>query len=118
MATIARNLPTPTSIGQTFRDETGVRWIAWSLNAWTRYEIDQDQVGSGGGDSLTPAQLAQLLALRNVPDGMSGTVTRGTWIRYTENGVFAYRLILSTGASEYSMTSTNITNGRLSRVFL
>ena len=57
--------------------------------------------GTGG---VSDAQRAQLIWIRGIPDGTTGTVATGTWLRVTEGSTQAYRLILSTGASRYSLT--------------
>ena len=57
------------------------------------------------GDGITDAQRAQLIWTRGIPDGTTGSVSTGTWLRVTEGSVFSYRLILSaTGMSVYSLT--------------
>ncbi len=104
------NLRAPTGAGDVIR-ESGIDFISWDGTAWTIYKINQDNPqapdgggGGGGGDGVTDAQRAQLIAQRNpVPTG-SGSVLRGTFLQHTEGAVNAFRLILSTGSSVYSLT--------------
>ena len=99
-------LRAPTGVMDTIRDtNTGVRYISFDGLNWQLYQVNEDNIeATSTAGSLTDAQRAQLIAQRNVPDGTTGTVSTGTWLRYTEGSTMAYRLILSTGASTYSLT--------------
>ena len=95
-------LRAPTGVMDTIRDtDTGVRYISFDGLNWQLYQVNEDNIVES---DVTDAQLAQLIVSRNVPDGTTGTVSTGTWLRYTEGSTMAYRLILSTGASTYSLT--------------
>ena len=68
-------------------------------------------VESTGTDTgLTDAQSAELIALGNIPDAdytppaMLATGVAAV-IRYTEGSVRAYRLIMTTGRSTYTLTA-------------
>ena len=106
MATGIDNLPAPTSILQEI-ERDGVRFISFDGVTWSLYQVNMDNpsdTGTSTSGTLTDSQRAQLIAQRSIPDGTTGTVSTGTWLRYTEGSTQAYRLILSTGASRYSLT--------------
>ena len=107
MATGIDNLPAPTSILQEI-ERDGVSFISFDGITWSLYKVNMDNpvdtgttISTGG---VTDAQRAQLVWTRGIPDGTTGTVANGTWLRVTEGSTLAYRLILSTGASQYSLT--------------
>ena len=92
-------LATPT-VGQTYT-VNGQQYVARSLSGHVVADAYSDTVAGG----ISDAQRAQLIWSRGIPDGTTGTVATGTWLRVTEGSTFAYRLILSaTGMSVYSLT--------------
>ena len=101
------NLAAPTSVMQIV-EENGVRFISFDGSTWSLYNDNEDnpflfEAGTATG-GVTDAQRAQLIWTRGIPDGVSGQVATGTWLRVTEGTTFSYRLILSaTGMSVYSL---------------
>ena len=100
------NLAAPTSVGQII-EENGVRFISFDGVSWNLYVINEDNIVPTSTGALTDAQRAQLIADRNIPDGVSGMDSAGdTWIRTTEGSVMAYTLFRTTPSFRkiYSLT--------------